>query len=84
MDLVHVVFCYRVTNQKDYVAQIEELKMEICMWKQKCHELEQKNEYLEKQVKKKKEDILADTTLQRCFTPGQIRLLLNPSIKIIR
>jgi hypothetical protein len=48
------------------------------MWKRKCEELIEKNNNLEEQILKMK--VLPNVrTLETILTPGQIRLLLNPS-----
>jgi hypothetical protein len=48
------------------------------MWKRKCEELIEKNNNLEEQILKMK--VLPNVrTLEMILTPGQIRLLLNPS-----
>jgi hypothetical protein len=71
------------TLKKIKRKKIEILQQELGMWKRKCEELIQKNNNLEEQIRKMK--VLPNLrTLETIFTPGQIRLLLNPSKRKIR
>lgn len=75
---------YRGVNEEAYIKRIEVLEKEISVWKQKYKELFNKNQNLEKDLKKAKSEIPDLTVLHKIFTPGQIKLLFNPSKKRIR
>lgn len=82
-DLINVIYCYRVINQDDYIKEIKVLQNTVSVWKCKYKKAEKKIQELEKQLRKVTSEKSDHTILQQIFTPGQIKLLLNPSKKKI-